>query len=231
MNSRETILGRIREALKVAAPEPGQHEPGVAHLATDPNSFRQWLPLVSAAWDEQCQLFAQNAAMLKTSFKVLPDAKAASAEIQQIIQAGHWRKIATHASPITDAVCQPLSLEILRTDKPFDKMDLEKCDGAVTACEALVAQTGSVLVTSRSCGGRAISILAPHHIVVAAKGQLAPDLPAAFAFLRKKYAGNYPSAISFITGPSRTGDIERILVLGAHGPKQLTVLLLEAENL
>ncbi len=49
------------------------------------------------------------------------------------------------------------------------------------------------------------------------------DLPAAFALVKQKYGGNYPSMISFITGPSRTGDIERILVLGAHGPKKLTI--------
>ena len=65
---------------------------------------------------------------------------------------------------------------------------------------------------------------APHHIVLARREQLVADLPAAFALLKEKYAVNYPSMISFITGPSRTGDIERILVLGAHGPKQLTIL-------
>jgi L-lactate dehydrogenase complex protein LldG len=43
------------------------------------------------------------------------------------------------------------------------------------------------------------------------------------ALVRQRYGGNFPSMISFITGPSRTGDIERILVLGAHGPKQLTI--------
>jgi len=48
-------------------------------------------------------------------------------------------------------------------------------------------------------------------------------LPEAFKLLQGKYGANYPSMISFITGPSRTGDIERILVLGAHGPKKLTI--------
>jgi L-lactate dehydrogenase complex protein LldG len=88
----------------------------------------------------------------------------------------------------------------------------------------LIAQTGTVVVTSRSAGGRALSVLPPHHIVLARRHQFVPDLPAAFEGLRKKYWPDYPSMISLITGPSRTGDIERILVLGAHGPKQLTIL-------
>ncbi len=66
-------------------------------------------------------------------------------------------------------------------------------------------------------------MLPPHHVVIARREQLVPDLPAAFELLQKKYAPDFPSMISFITGPSRTGDIERILVLGAHGPKKLTI--------
>ena len=82
-----------------------------------------------------------------------------------------------------------------------------------------------VQLTGRSAGGRALSVLPPHHVVVATREQIVPDLPAAYALLRQRYATNWPSFISFITGPSRTGDIERILVLGAHGPKRLTVFL------
>jgi L-lactate dehydrogenase complex protein LldG len=66
-------------------------------------------------------------------------------------------------------------------------------------------------------------VLPPHHIVIARGEQLVPDLPAAFALLQQKYSPRFPSMISIITGPSRTGDIERILVLGAHGPKKLTI--------
>ncbi|HEY9508466.1 MAG TPA: LUD domain-containing protein, partial [Verrucomicrobiae bacterium] len=76
---------------------------------------------------------------------------------------------------------------------------------------------------NRSSGGRALSVLPPHHVVLARRDQLLRDLPSAFQFLKQKYRDNYPSMISFITGPSRTGDIERILVLGAHGPKKLTI--------
>ena len=62
--------------------------------------------------------------------------------------------------------------------------------------------------------------------MIARREQLVADLPDAFALVKKAYGANYPSMISFITGPSRTGDIERILVLGAHGPKKLTIFCL-----
>jgi L-lactate dehydrogenase complex protein LldG len=71
-----------------------------------------------------------------------------------------------------------------------------------------------------------LSVLPPEHVVIARRAQLVPDLPAAFEQLGRKYRAGYPSFISFISGPSRTGDIERILVLGAHGPKKVTLLLL-----
>jgi L-lactate dehydrogenase complex protein LldG len=58
----------------------------------------------------------------------------------------------------------------------------------------------------------------------ARREQLMPDLPAAFVLLKSKHGADYPSMVSIITGPSRTGGIERILVLGAHGPKKLTIL-------
>ena len=68
-------------------------------------------------------------------------------------------------------------------------------------------------------------MLPPVHVVVAAPEQIVATLADAFDALRERHGEAFPSMLSFITGPSRTGDIERILVLGAHGPKELFVIL------
>src|ERR1039458_10706823 len=162
--------------------------------------------------------------LLQADFQMLNSAGEMGRALVRLRDAGGWKRAACHSGMLPDAICPILDLPLLRTDRPYDVHALEACDVGISECDALIAQTGSVLVTSRSAGGRALSVLPPHHVVLAQRDQLVPDLPAAFDLVKKKYADNYPSMISFITGPSRTGDIERILVLGAHGPKKLTVL-------
>ena len=232
LSERENILGRIREALKVSSPLPGSHQssaavPASVHPAGGTpalHSAREWLPAVGASSAEQFALFAKNAADLKADFQLLNFAAEARAALAALRDREGWRRVATHSGGLTDAICPALSLPLLRTDRPYDVQELEQCDAGISECDALIAQTGGVAVTSRSAGGRALSVLPPHHVVLARREQLVADLPAAFALLQQKYEPNFPSMISFITGPSRTGDIERILVLGAHGPKRLTIL-------
>jgi L-lactate dehydrogenase complex protein LldG len=100
----------------------------------------------------------------------------------------------------------------------------EMCQAAVTRAEALIAQTGSMLVSS-SLGGRGAFVVPPVHIVVASESQLLPDLEAAMKFASEKQLAEHSSYLQVITGCSRTGDIEKLLVIGAHGPKRLIVLL------
>jgi L-lactate dehydrogenase complex protein LldG len=187
-----------------------------------------WLPRVGTDFDAQADLFGRNSAQLKSAFHLLENEAAAAQKLGEIARAEGWRRVAAHGDgargPSTRALVSELGLPCLWTDAGYDVREMERCEAGVTECDALVAQTGSVLVTARSAGGRALSVLPPHHVVLARRDQLVADLPAAFALLERKYGGNYPSFISFITGPSRTGDIERILVLGAHGPKKLTIL-------
>lgn len=100
---------------------------------------------------------------------------------------------------------------------------VRECDLGITGCDCLVAQTGSIIVSTLSAGGRALSVLPPTHLVIARREQIVPDLAAGMALLRKRYNKHWPSALSVITGPSRTADIEKILVMGAHGPKRLAL--------
>jgi L-lactate dehydrogenase complex protein LldG len=226
MTERENILGRIREALKDKAPLPGSqgHGHGPRSAAPPAAQAREWLPAVGKSVEEQFALFARNCADLKADFQRLGSREELKAALVKIRDAEKWERVASHGGELSDFACQAIGLPTLLTDRGYDVQALEKCDAGITECDALVAQTGGAVVTSRSAGGRALSILPPHHVVLARGEQLVADLPAAFACLQQKYAPDYPSMISFITGPSRTGDIERILVLGAHGPKKLTIL-------
>ncbi len=225
MSEREQIFGRIREALRNPAPVPGAHHgeslPPVTEASAAPH-IPEWLPLVGDSEAERLELFKKNSIELKADFRLLDSEEEVHAQIAEL--SADWKRVATHRNPLTDLVCDRIDLPILCTDGGYDAAEMEECDVGISACDALIAQTGSVLVTSTSAGGRSLSVLPPHHIVVARRDQLLSDLPSAFALLEERYAPDYPSFISFITGPSRTGDIERILVLGAHGPKVLTIL-------
>ena len=99
----------------------------------------------------------------------------------------------------------------------------------ITHAEALVALTGSVLV-SAACGGRGASVVAPVHIVIATREELVPDLEAAFTLIRQRELPHKNSYLCLITGSSRTADIEKILVMGAHGPRRLIVMLSMKSN-
>ncbi len=95
----------------------------------------------------------------------------------------------------------------------------------ITGCEFLIAHTGSAMVSSAQKGGRQMFVYPPLHIVIAHKNQLVDFLEKAYAGISEKYKGGYPSQIALITGPSRTADIEKTLVLGAHGPRELRVFI------
>ena len=116
-----------------------------------------------------------------------------------------------------------------KTNIPFirDDKGFIHADAGITLCESLIARTGSVLISSGSRAGRRLSIFPHIHIAVAFTSQVVDDIENALSMLRKKYEGNLPSMISLETGPSRTADIEKTLVLGAHGPKELILFLID----
>lgn len=110
------------------------------------------------------------------------------------------------------------------TDGPDTGPPDDRHAASLTLAEALIARTGSVLISTAQ-GGRVASVLPPLHIVYAQAKQLVAELDEALAQLQRQGPAPAGSMFSLITGPSRTADIEKMLVLGAHGPKRLVILL------
>ena len=101
----------------------------------------------------------------------------------------------------------------------------EQMQAGITTCEYLVARTGSVIVSTATSNGRKMHAYSPVHVVIAREEQLVAQLEDALILLQEKYKSDLPSAITVITGPSRTADIEKTLVMGAHGPKELIIFV------
>jgi L-lactate dehydrogenase complex protein LldG len=105
--------------------------------------------------------------------------------------------------------------------------DLSKADVSITGCECLVARTGSIVLSAAQTDGRTASVYAPIHVCVAFTSQLVYDIGDAFQQIKNRHGDRFPSLVSFATGPSRTADIEKTLVVGVHGPKEVYLLLVE----
>jgi len=113
---------------------------------------------------------------------------------------------------------------------PFesDEESLQQLKVGITGCEFVIARLGSIMVSSKN--SRRLNVYPETHVVIAYVDQLVDDLKDAFEAVQAKYSGKLPSLLSVITGPSRTADIEKTLVMGAHGPRELFLILLETPS-
>ena len=114
---------------------------------------------------------------------------------------------------------------------PFSSDDAEfnRIQVGITQCEYLIARLGSIMISSKQTSGRKLNVFPEIHVVIAHPSQIVKDLKDALKNIKEKYSNDLPSLISVITGPSRTADIEKTLVMGAHGPKELYVFLADQE--
>jgi len=97
----------------------------------------------------------------------------------------------------------------------------------ITFCEFLISRLGSIMVSSAQASGRRMVVYPDVHIVVGYASQIVVDLPDALNGIVEKYKTNFPSLVSVISGPSRTADIEKTLVMGAHGPREIYLFLID----
>jgi L-lactate dehydrogenase complex protein LldG len=101
-------------------------------------------------------------------------------------------------------------------------------DIGVSGVDHAIADTGTLVLLARTGQARSVSLLPPVHVAVVRPGQILSSLDDLFPVLRHDGKGELASAVTFITGPSRTADIELTLVVGVHGPQELHVVLLDS---
>lgn len=206
--SREKVLKKIRKALT----NKSSREIGDVDLESE----------IFLSSEEPLEIqFAQNFSALNGKFVFCENENEFIENFSFFAKDNNWKSIFCFEPAIKD---------ILNKGKiPFsDKAEnILETNIGITLCECLIARTGSIIITSKQASGRRLPVYANCHIVIAYTSQLVYTIKDGLKLIKDKYGSKIPSMISAITGPSKTADIEKTLVQGAHGPKEIFVFLID----
>ena len=201
-SAKNNILNKIRMALATPTPLPF---PQIDTHQT----------VVQPLQDDMVVTFAENFTQLQGKFAFCVNEQELIAHFNTLCQQHQWTKIYNTEPKLQALLPQPVWYN-----------DIKDCEASVTSCEYLVARTGSMVISSVK-NGRIPSVYAPVHICIAYTSQLVYDIKDALQNMQLEYGQQLPSVISLATGPSRTADIEKTLVTGVHGPKEVYVFLVD----
>lgn len=204
--SRNKILQKIKQALKNPVPVPF------------PDQVSE-TPLFIPTEEELTIGFAEKFTELLGKFVYCADEAELVHQLSQLIIANNWTKVFSIETGWLDDM---KSFNF----NPVTTTDLASCDAAITLCDHLVARTGSIVLSAQQLSGRTTSVYAPIHICIAYTHQLVFDISDSLDRFKKELV-HLPSMISYATGPSRTADIEKTLVVGVHGPKEVYCFLVD----
>ena len=207
--AKENILKRIRQALVNPTPVPFPQSEGNSN--------------VFALQRQENEIeFAENFSRLQGRFLYCSNEQEMIQQLKQLVEQYAWTQVFCREPALLPMLEKPLK-GLLINDH------LSEADVSITGCESLIARTGSLLMSSAQESGRTVSVYAPVHICIAYTSQLVYDIRDGLDMLTEKYKSRIPSFITLATGPSRTADIEKTLVVGVHGPKEVYVFLIEAQ--
>ena len=206
--SRDLILERIRAGLRV--PVVGSQEPAQGGM-------------IFAPVENTLERFQQECKANLMELTLTSDEQASAEQLAAVLDSLPEGEIFLQDSPVLRRLIERArTARLIRWSS--EGAPREASQATVSLAEALVAQTGSIFVTA-GCGGRGASVVAPCHIVFATVAQLVPDLATALRNATEQGTLGKNSYACMISGSSRTADIEKILVQGAHGPRRLAVIL------
>jgi L-lactate dehydrogenase complex protein LldG len=134
------------------------------------------------------------------------------------------RRIALSDAPLVRRMAGAIAAEVENTPSATNLFD---CDVGVTSAQAAIAETGTLVLESERERHRLASLLPPVHIAIVSAIDICLSLGEALRLVRRDGSTTMSRTITFITGPSRTADIELTLAIGVHGPKELYVIVIE----
>ncbi len=211
--ARENILARIRKELSDdQVPMPF------------PEAEKESDNLYASSGDAPEEIFAESFIKLGGKFIFCDNEQQLMDNINILYENRGWKQLLCSDERLLK-LFHNNKIDILSAADP----SAEAAEACITGCEALVARTGSILLSSRQHMGRVAPVYYPVHIVFAYANQVAPDIQDGINAVKKKYGNDLPSMINLTTGPSRTADIEKTLVVGVHGPGEIFCFFINAD--
>lgn len=202
LTAKEQILNRIKKALAQSTPMPFPEKQSYTRAQ-----------VVQPKAEELAVLFAENFTAVQGQFIYCMSNDELVAQLTALQQQRKWPRL----------FCRETALIELLQQHDFRGLEFSPqvdTPVAITGCEKLVARTGSIVMSTRQPSGRTTSVYTPIHICIAFTSQLVYDIEEALSAIQQGQP-DMPSLITLATGPSRTADIEKTLVVGIHGPGEV----------
>ena len=215
--ARDAVLARVRKALAKDRSDSRAKADADAYIAAHQHGPRPTMP-----FDLRARFITRATDMSSTV-----DSVAALADVPQAISRYLGALSAHGADALRSGVCWPefANLEWSAAGLAIEARPTVGLDRlAITGCFCAIAETGTILITSSAATPTASALLPETHIAVVRAQRIVSGMEEAFAMVRSEL-GAMPRALNFISGPSRTGDIEQTIVLGAHGPFRTHLLV------
>jgi len=215
MNARDAILQRIRNELSGVGP-------------VDPPPVPEVWPRTNATTEQLVERFTNELDAVQGKFIRCGSMEEARRRLADLQKQSQWRAIGLADRPICRELAADLPPENAALAKQgWNPHEMAGLSAGLVAAECLLADTGTCLVECNTAEERLLCYLPPACVIVAKVEQLVEHLPAGWEEIARRTAEpERRGEFVLITGPSRTADIEKILILGVHGPKQVVVILI-----
>jgi L-lactate dehydrogenase complex protein LldG len=214
-SSRDQILARLNQVKRAPVVPTALVRATAAELFAD-------LP---PAGDDLAKTFADRLTTLRGNCVIVEDLRAAAIAVEHELSYAEPGSVLLQSDALLERVAgfsSRLRALISGDGAGVSNEELARKTVGITRADRLIARSGSIVLRSNHAGGRRLSVLPEHHLVIASEAELVPSFGGWLLEIEKDKSWNYSVIIS---GPSRTSDIEKILVLGAHGPRRLSVVI------